>query len=86
MFQNATNKSLELLDHGIIKGTIFVNTHHDFRLRTKRPMERNQTREILSIGRVNYDLLDHYIMRCLNDYYSKINESKKEEVRTKHME
>ena len=81
MFQNATNKSLEWLDNGVTKGIISVNLNHDFKIPTKRPAERNQGREVVSIGRVNYALLDQYIMNCLNDYYSKINEDKKAEVR-----
>ncbi len=81
MFQRATSKVLQWLENGKTLGLVNINDKHDFKIKTERPMERNKGALILSISRVNYALLDQFIMNCLNDYYKKINETKKEEER-----
>ncbi len=69
------------LNNGIVKGIVNVNLQYNFKEKSERPIERNGQRQILSIGRVNYALLDTFIMASLNDYYAKINTTKKEEER-----
>ncbi len=81
MFQYATSKSLQWLDNGIVKGILNINTNFDFKRKTKRPMERTNLRVVLSVGRVNYNLLDTFIMTSLNDYYKKMKDSKDENER-----
>lgn len=76
MFTNATQKELQWLDNGKTIGTVNVNTNYSVKGEFTRPFMRNKGCEILSIGRVNYALLDTFIIQSLNDYYAKINEAK----------
>ena len=46
-----------------------------------RPFIRNGKREILSIGRVNYEFLDNFIRNSLNDIYAHLNEGKDPETK-----
>ncbi len=85
MFEKATNKMLQWLDHGQVLGIVKINDKHDFKKQTKRPIKRNQGAVIVSLGRVNYALLDEFIMRSLNDYYSKINTCKDFEERKRRI-
>ncbi len=76
MFTNATQKELQWLDNGKPMGLLKVNTNISLQDEFTRPFIRNKGCEILSIGRVNYALLDTFIIQSLNDYYAKINEAK----------
>ena len=71
MFQNPEYKDLQWLDNGLQKGSIHVNTDFDFKRPTIRPFVRTKKGTILSVGRVNYGLLDNFIITSLNDYYQK---------------
>lgn len=73
MFENIRYKELQWLDGGIQKGIIRVNQNFDFNEKTTRPFKRSKTREVLSVGRVNYERLDSFIINSLNDYYTKLN-------------
>ena len=46
-----------------------------------RPFIHNGARSIISIGRVNYELLDSFIVNSLNNYYQNMNLTKNEETR-----
>ena len=81
MFEKATDKVMQWLDHGQVLGLVHINSKHDFSILTKRPIDKNKGMEVVSIGRVNYALLDQFIMQSLNDYYQKINQVKHEEER-----
>lgn len=76
MFANAVKKELQFLDNGSVVGTVWLNTSFPFKNKTKRPFERNLGREVVMIGRVNYALLDQFIIASLNDYYKKISDTK----------
>lgn len=76
MFANAVKKELQFLDNGSVVGTVWLNTSFPFKNKTKRPFERNSGREVVMIGRVNYALLDQFIIASLNDYYKKISDTK----------
>ena len=76
MFANAVKKELQFLDNGSVVGTVWLNTSFPFKNETKRPFERNLGREVVMIGRVNYALLDQFIIASLNDYYKKISDTK----------
>ena len=71
MFQNPEYKDLQWLDNDLQKGSIHVNTDFDFKKPTIRPFDRTKKGTVLSIGRVNYGLLDNFIITSLNDYYQK---------------
>lgn len=73
MFENIRYKELQWLDGGIQKGIIRVNQNFDFNIKTTRPFKRAKIREVLSVGRVNYERLDSFIINSLNDYYTKLN-------------
>ena len=73
MFKNIRYKELQWLDGGIQKGIIRVNQNFDFNEKTTRPFKRAKIREVLSVGRVNYERLDSFIINSLNDYYTKLN-------------
>ncbi len=86
MFRNGTLKELSWVDNGAIKGTIRVNKKIDYK-NIKRPLKRNSVRELISIGRVNYALLDDFVMKSMNHFYSTIQTGKdKQEVNKKIME
>lgn len=76
MFSNATKKELQWLDNGRVIGIVRINEKFNFQNRTTRPFVRNSKREIISIGKVNYALLDNFIVNSLKDYYSKISMTK----------
>ena len=78
MFQNPEYKDLQWLDNGLQKGSIHVNTDFDFKKPTIRPFDRTKKGTVLSIGRVNYGLLDNFIITSLNDYYQKGMQTKDE--------
>ncbi len=75
MFANATKKEYQFLDNGALIGHVRVNENFSFSGKFKRPMERNQRREITMVGHVNYALLDQFIISALNDYYQKISQT-----------
>ena len=79
MFENIRYKELQWLDNGIQKGIVRVNQDFNFNKKTTRPFKRAKTREVLSIGRVNYEMLDSFILNALNDYYAKRNAATKTE-------
>lgn len=80
MFRNATKKEMQWIDNGKPLGLVRINTSWQ-KEKTTRPFKRNGKREILSIGRVNYALLDQFIMSSMNDYYSKLSNIKNEKER-----
>lgn len=75
MFQNTLKKELNFLDGTKVMGRIKINTNLSFQ-NFMRPIIRNQRRELVSIGRVNYALLDQFIMASLNHYYATISSVK----------
>ena len=75
MFRSALKKELNLMEKGRKVGIIRINTNISFK-NTIRPIIRNKKREIISIGRVNYALLDQFIISSLNQYYSNIEKGK----------
>ena len=83
MFQNPEYKDLQWLDNGLQKGSIHVNTDFDFKKPTIRPFDRTKKGTVLSIGRVNYGLLDNFIITSLNDYYQKAMTCKEAELKDK---
>jgi len=85
MFQNTTQKELQWLDNGQLKGLVKISNRFDFKKKTTRPFIRNKVREVLSIGRVNYEFLNQFIINALNDYYSHITEVKDEKLRTQRV-
>jgi len=80
MFQNATKKEMQWVDNNRLIGLIKINANFKFE-KTTRPFVRNGKREILSIGRVNYALLDQFIMNAMNDFYGKLSIIKNEKER-----
>ncbi len=73
MFNNIHFKELQWLDNGVQVGIIKVNDSFSWKQKMIRPFKRVGVRTILSIGRVNYALLDNFIIASLNDYYTKMN-------------
>lgn len=83
MFQNPEYKDLQWLDNHSEKGIVHVNESFDFKKKTMRPFYRNKGVLILSVGRVNYNMLDTYIIQALNDYYQKAMTCKEAELKNK---
>ena len=73
MFSSATKKELQFLNNGVNVGLVRYNSSYSFQEKTTRPFIRNKGREVLILGRVNYALLDQFIIQSLNDYYNKIS-------------
>ena len=72
MFNEATLKKLLLSDSGKVIGIVSYNPEINFKEEYRRPFIRNGKVIVDSIGRVNYNMLDTFIVTSLNDYYSKI--------------
>ena len=78
MFNEATLKKLLLSDNGKAIGIVKYNPEINFNEEFRRPFIRNGKVIVDSIGRVNYNMLDTFIVNSLNDYYSKIYLTKDE--------
>lgn len=86
MFEKAELKSYNFLDNNKIIGLVNYNPQYNLKADLTRPFIRNGKRLIESIGRVNYQVLDNFIIQSLNDYYSKISLIKKEAERKKYLD
>lgn len=81
MFQSSELKVLQLFDNNRFCGLIKYNPNIYHKIEMTRPFIRNGKREILSIGRVNYEFLDNFIRNSLNDIYAHLNEGKDPETK-----
>lgn len=75
MFQNILKKELNFMDSTKNLGIVKINSAISF-VNFMRPIIRNKGRELVSVGRVNYALLDQFVMTSLNHYYSTISSVK----------
>ncbi len=80
MFQSSELKVLQLFDNNRFCGLVKYNPRIKYNTEMTRPFIRTVKREILSIGRVNYNYLDNFIMKSLNDIYAHLHEGKDQEV------
>ena len=85
MFQLTGFQQLQFLDHGQIVGKVYYNGNFPFAKEKARPFVRNQKMVIKSDGRVNYALLDQFVVSSLTDFYQKISTIKDAEERTKQI-
>jgi len=69
-------KTYHLTDRGNFIGEVHYNSEFNYTVSLTRPFVRNGARTLVSIGRVNYELLDQFIIQSLNDYYAKIMQIK----------
>ena len=76
MFQTSELKEYQLFDNQIYKGKIYFNPLIKNKGETTRPFIRNGLRKLISIGRVNYEILDQFIIKSLNEIYTHINDTK----------
>ncbi len=76
MFQTSELKEYQLFDNQIYKGKIYFNPLIKNKGETTRPFIRNGLRKLISIGRVNYEFLDQFIIKSLNEIYTHINDTK----------
>lgn len=83
MFATTDLKLYDLVDNGKIIGSVRYNPHFSFKDKTTRPFIRCKLRIIETIGRVNYEMLDQFIIASLNDYYNKLLNIKEMAARTK---
>lgn len=83
MFHIADLKNYNLIDNGKIIGTVSYNPKFNFALETTRPFIRCKLRVLEKVGRVNYNMLDNYIVSSLNDYYNKMANIKDVSLRNK---
>ena len=83
MFQTSELKENQLFDGNVFKGLVFYNPKVSYLVNTARPFIRAPRRIVESIGRVNYQYLDQFIMKAMNDIYAHINEGKDLELRRK---
>ena len=65
---------------GVVKGNLPKLKNDEF---SPLLLRVNQKYRVLQIGRVNYQYLDNFIIRSLNDYYQKLNIGPKEEIEKK---
>ena len=80
MFDKCDLKAVELSDNntflGIVKYNEFLVKEDNF----LKPFLRDQNmKQIIRIGKKDYQSFDQFISVSLNDYYKKINNAKKEE-------
>lgn len=75
-------QQLQFLDKGQIIGKIYYNANFPFAKEKARPFVRNKAMVIKSDGRVNYALLDQFVISSLTDYYQKISSIKNADERT----
>ena len=85
MFQTSELQEMQFFDGNTFLGMVRYNPNISFKIEMTRPFIRCGKREILSIGRVNFQFLDQFIMQSLNDIYAHINEGKKEEIIRKNI-
>ena len=85
MFNEATLKKLLLSDSGKVIGIVSYNPEINFKEEYRRPFIRNGKVIVDSIGRVNYNMLDTFIVTSLNDYYSKIYLTKDEDKKNQNI-
>ena len=78
-------KQLQFLDKGQIIGKVYYNEKFPFAKEKARPFVRNKKMVIKSDGRVNYALLDQFVISSLTDYYQKISNIKDAEERAKQI-
>lgn len=78
-------KQLQFLDKGQIIGKVYYNEKFPFSKEKARPFIRNKKMVIKSDGRVNYALLDQFVISSLTDYYQKISNNKDAEERAKQI-
>lgn len=83
MFRTADLKVYNLIDNNKIIGVVKYNPHFSFKKATTRPFIRCKLRIIEQVGRVNYELLDQFIIASLNDYYNKLLNIKDTNARVK---
>ena len=76
MFQTSELKEYQLFDNQNYKGQIHFNPLIKNKGETTRPFIRNGLRKLISIGRVNYEFLDQFIIKSLNEIYTHINDTK----------
>ena len=81
MFQSSELKVLQLFDNNRFCFFLKYNPNIYHKIEMTRPFIRNGKREILSIGRVNYEFLDNFIRNSLNDIYAHLNEGKDPETK-----
>lgn len=74
-----------LSDRGKYIGTIKANMAKIKNQRFIRPFRREQRKLVVfQVGNVNYEYLDRFIIKAMNDYYQKINVGLKEEIAAKN--
>ena len=83
MFQTSELKENQLFDGNVFKGLVFYNPKVSYLVNTTRPFIRTPKRIVESIGRVNYQYLDQFVMKAMNVIYAHINEGKDLELRRK---
>ena len=66
-------KQLQFLDQGKRIGKIYYNPKFLFKGNDAIPFTRNQKMILKSDGRVNYAVLDQFVITSLTDFYQKIN-------------
>ena len=81
MFNNSELKAYNLTSDGKMIGIVRYNQEVIGKEEMTRPFIHNGARSIISIGRVNYELLDSFIVNSLNNYYQNMNLTKNEETR-----
>lgn len=86
MFGTTDLKVYNLIDNNKYSGIVHYNPHFSFGKTTTRPFIRCKLRIIQTIGRVNYELLDQFIITSLNDYYNKLLNIKDTNARVKATE
>lgn len=78
-------KQLQFLDQGKRIGKIYYNPKFLFKGNDAIPFTRNQKMILKSDGRVNYAVLDQFVITSLTDFYQKINNIKNEEEKSKQI-
>lgn len=78
-------KQLQFLDQGKRIGKIYYNSKFLFKGNDAIPFTRNQKMILKSDGRVNYAVLDQFVITSLTDFYQKINNIKNEEEKAKQI-
>lgn len=85
MFQTSELKEYQLFDNQTFKGIVRYNPIIKQKMPTTRPFVRTNLRNVQSIGRVNFEYLDQFITKALNEIYAHLNDNKDRDLTIKNI-
>lgn len=81
MFQTGELQKYNLTDHNQYIGLIAYNPRVNFKTYFTRPFIRNGARELISVGKINYAVIDEFITKSLTAYYASIESQKSQDIK-----